>query len=184
MVFISGLFIHYERYVWLYRTSTSNPVFMIWPNRWVLMKMDVWETNVLLSGVTQQCESRWMIWIFPAWAGESHNWADDIWDEPHEKGANALDPAEPIWQLENKLPVENSAISAHVTAVSISLPFIHATAAWTFSRRQWLKMFTQHFLPVYDCLFFFWCFVQSRSLSNILSSIKNPIKLKGQSSKR
>ncbi len=85
----------------------------------------------------------------------SHNWADDIWDEPHEKGANALDPAEPIWQLENKLPVENSAISAHVTAVSISLTFIHATAAWTFSRRQWLKMFTQHFLPVYDCLFFF-----------------------------
>lgn len=120
-------------------------------NRWVLMKMDVWETNVLQSAVT-----RWMIWIFSAWAGESHHWADDIWDEPHEKGANALDPAEPLWQLENKLPVEISAISAHVTAVSISSPFIHATAAWTcffktFSRRQWLS-------PNTFCLtyYFFW----------------------------
>ncbi len=90
------------------------------------MKMDVWETNVLQSGVT-----RWMIWIFSAWAGESHHWADDIWDESHEKRANALDPAEPLWRLENKLPVEISAISAHVTVVSISSPFIHATAAWT-----------------------------------------------------
>lgn len=90
----------------------------------------VWEPNVLLSDLTQQGKSRWTISIFSAWADVSHNWADDIWDEPHEKGANALDLEEPLWQLaKNKLPVEISALSAHVTVVSVSSPFINVTAA-------------------------------------------------------
>lgn len=41
--------------------------------------------HVLPSGVTQQGESRP---TFSTCVGECHNWAKDIWDEPHERGAN------------------------------------------------------------------------------------------------
>lgn len=178
-----GINTHFECYVWLYRSSTSNPVFMMWPYRWALMKMDVWETIVLLSGVTQQCESRWRTSIFSAWAGESQlSWWHLIWTAweggecPRSSGATMTTRKQTTSRDQCYFSSCHHSvyfIAIHSCNCSLNLFFK------TFSRRQWLKIFTQH-----SMFFFLGALCKAKVWAIFLGSIKNATKLKGQSSKR